>query len=125
MPIENSSLSSNTEHKTMNGNDSKQDRSASTDRSDLISANDLREILHDLNGPLASARGFTEELVDVRRCMKDLLAKPDIGTDKELLASLQDQVEEEMEYCLDRVERSLVKLDSVIDSVRTRHRKSG
>ena len=119
------SSSNSNEHEPMNGTDCKQVASASTGHSDLVSANDLREILHDLNGPLASARGFTEELVDVRRCMKELLAKPNFGTDKELLASLQDQIDEEMEYCLDRVGRSLVKLDSVIESVRTRHNGSG
>ena len=124
MPNNNIELSSDTEHETMNGTDCKQDESASTDQSQLISTSELREILHDLNGPLASARGFTEELVDVRRCMQDLLANPNVGTDKELLASLQDQIEEEMEYCLDRVERSLAKLDSVIETVRSRHNKS-
>ena len=125
MSDNNALLARKIEQETMNGNEQKQVGSASTGRSDLISASDLREILHDLNGPLASARGFTEELIDVRRCMKELVAKPDIGTDKELMASLQDQIEEEMEYCLERVERSLVKLDSIIDAVRTRHNGSG
>ncbi|MDB3936249.1 hypothetical protein N9383_05970 [Granulosicoccus sp.] len=124
MSDNNALLARKIEQETMNGNEQKHDGSASPGRSDLISASDLREILHDLNGPLASARGFTEELIDVRRCMKELVAKPDIGTDKELMASLQDQIEEEMEYCLERVERSLVKLDSIIDAVRTRHNES-
>ena len=86
----------------------------------MVSARDLQSYLHDINGPLASARGFTEELKDVRRCMKDLIAKPDIGSDKALMSALQDQIDDEMEYCLDRVERSLVNLDSIVELIRTR-----
>ena len=101
------------------------DQSGSPDNSQPISSDDLNVFLHDMNGPLASARGFTEELVNVRRCMKDLIEKPNSGIDSELLASLQDQIDNEMEFCLERVERSLVNLDSIIESIRVRSKASG
>ena len=113
-----SPLSRTTEYETDEVNGFNEDGPMPSNRSQVISAGDLRTFLHDMNGPLASARGFTEELVGVRRCIKDLIEKPNIGTDSELMASLQDQVDNEMEFCLDRVERSLVKLDSIIESIR-------
>jgi len=89
------------------------------DSQNIHSKYELRKVLHDLSGPLSSARGFTEELMYVRENIKGLLDSLGPNVDAELMKSLQYQVDDEMQHCLVRVERSLEKLDSTIESIRS------
>ena len=80
---------------------------------------ELRSFLHDLHGPLACALGFTEELAYVRQSMQNLVKNLNDDVDSKALISLRVQIDDEMEHCLSRVNSSLVKLDSIIESMRT------
>ena len=80
---------------------------------------ELRSFLHDLHGPLACALGFTEELAYVRQSMQNLVKNLNDDADSKALISLRVQIDDEMEHCLSRINRSLVKLDSIMESMRT------
>ena len=97
-------------------------KATESDDQSTISVEELRGFLHDLNGPLASARGFAEELVGVCDSINGLLNSPELSMNDQLKESLQHQIDDEMKYCLDRVRRSLEKLDSTIEMKRVNTR---
>ncbi len=78
----------------------------------------LSRTLHDLNGPMLVARGFTSELRLARESALALLASLPPETDPEVMQSLKDQIDTEMDHCLFRIDESLSRLDASIESLR-------
>ncbi len=78
----------------------------------------LSRTLHDLSGPMLVAKGFTEELRLARESALALLASLPPETDPEVVQSLKDQIDIEMNHCLFRIDESLTRLDATIESLR-------
>ena len=78
----------------------------------------LSRTLHDLNGPMLVAKGFTAELRLARESALALLALLPPETDQEVLQNLKDQIDTEMDHCLFRIDESLAKLGTSIKSLR-------
>lgn len=78
----------------------------------------LSTTLHDLTGPMLTARGFTSELRIARESALALLASLPAETSPEVLQGLKEQIDTEMNHCLFRIDESLSKLDASIDSLR-------
>ena len=78
----------------------------------------LSRTLHDLNGPMLVARGFTSELRLARESALALLDSLPPETDPEVMQSLKDQIDTEMDHCLFRIDESLSRLDASIESLR-------
>ncbi|NND89488.1 MAG: hypothetical protein HKN42_01390 [Granulosicoccus sp.] len=83
---------------------------------------DVSEVLHDLTGPLVTASGFMGELQLARDCAVSLLKSLPADTDAELVRQLKDQVDTDMQHCLDRVNQSLSQLDTTIQRLRNSKR---
>lgn len=80
--------------------------------------NRLSRTLHDLSGPMLVAKGFTEELRLARKSALALLASLPPETDPDVMKSLKDQIDTEMDHCLFRIDESLTRLDATIESLR-------
>ena len=78
----------------------------------------LSRTLHDLSGPMLVAKGFTEELRLARESALALLASLPPETSPEVVQSLKDQIDTEMNHCLFRIDESLTRLDATIESLR-------
>ena len=78
----------------------------------------LSRALHDLSGPMLVAKGFTEELRLARESALALLASLPPETDPEIIQSLKDQIDTEMDHCLFRIDESLTRLDVTIEGLR-------
>ncbi len=64
------------------------------------------------------ARGFTSELRLARESALTLLASLTPKTDPEVIQSLKDQIDTEMDHCLCRIDESLSKLGATIEGLR-------
>ena len=78
----------------------------------------LSQIIHDLSGPTITARGFAGELEIARDKVLALLEWLPSDTDPDVMQALKDELENEMQHCLFRIEESLSKLDNTIDGMR-------
>ena len=78
----------------------------------------LSSALHDLSGPILVAKGFSFELRLARDSALALLASLPPQTDQEVIQSLKEQIDTEMDHCLCRIDESLLKLDATIEGLR-------
>lgn len=85
---------------------------------DALHETRLSRTLHDLSGPMLIAKGFTEELRLARESALALLASLPPETDPDIVQSLKDQIDTEMDHCLFRIDESLTRLDATIESLR-------
>lgn len=67
---------------------------------------------------MLTARGFTAELRLARESTLALLASLPPETSPEVIQSLKDQIDTEMDHCLFRIEESLSRLDESIENLR-------
>lgn len=76
----------------------------------------LRKAIHDLNGPIITARGYVEELRLVRDDILDLVEK--LAPAEVSLDPVRDNLTSEMGLCFERVEQAFERLDEVIEQLR-------